>query len=86
MKYVHLGVVRLCHSVLGKLSGRALAMFLALSFLSLLFTLSHCFGNREQFITDILNWWDVDHCDIGLVSDGEGTTISNEITATLSER
>ena len=61
-------------------------LYLTLFNLTLLFTLSHGFGNGEQFITDILNWWDVDHCDIGHVSDDEGTKISNEMIAILSER
>ena len=63
---------------------------LTISFhLTLLITSSLGFGigsTDDQFISDLVNWWDVDHCVIGFVYDDDKGGISNEILATLSDR
>ena len=61
-------------------------MLITLFCLILVLTLSHGLGDDAQFITEILRSWDLDHCDLGHVSDSEVTTISNELIAELHER
>ena len=64
-------------------------MLTILFHLALLFTPSFGFGlgsTDDQFLSDLLNWWDVDHCVIDFVYDDDKAGISNEILAALSDR
>ena len=54
--------------------------------LSLFFTLSHGLGKHYKFITDILNFYNVDTCVLGHVSDDERPKISNELISKYHDR
>ena len=64
-------------------------MLTILFHLALLFTPSFGFGlgsTYDQFLSDLLKWWGVDHCVIDFVYDDDKAGISNEIIAALSDR
>ena len=64
------------------------AMFRTFFCLSLFFTLSHGLGKGKhyEFITDILNFYNVDTCVLGHVSDDERPKISNELISNYHDR
>ena len=51
-------------------------------------TSSHGLGNKyaDKFITDMLNSWDVDRCDLEYVFDGKMRKMSHEAISTFNER
>ena len=63
-------------------------MFLMLFLMSFLLTSSHGLGNEyaDKFMTDLLNSWDVDRCDLDYVFDGKVPKISPETISTFNER
>ena len=61
-------------------------MHVSLLHLSLLINLCRGFKSDDSFITDILNTWDVRHCDVGYVYGSLRPKIPHEIIAITKDR